>query len=78
MSAIERVDKDTADIDSGKQLLRAPEPPTLAMLLTGAGLTFIVSDGEGQNPRLQATALARARRINFGDGGISSGRAHCI
>jgi hypothetical protein len=53
------------------------------LLLSGQWLVYflleciIVSDWEGQNPRLQATALARARQISFGDG-IPAGRAHCI
>ena len=47
------------------------------MELGGFNPMIIVPDWEGQNPRLQATALARARQISFGDG-VPAGRAHCI
>ena len=41
-------------------------------------LVFIVSDWEGQNPRLQAKASASARQVNFGDGRIPTRRAYDI
>ena len=40
-SEIERADKGTADVVSGKPPLQAAEPPELLMLATGAGLILI-------------------------------------